>query len=262
MMQPLEARANGAKWSDLCEELDRWGETGRMATLWWRDDDARGPNDHLDRLLASAGDVPATLAVIPAAAEPELALWLARRAPRADIVQHGWRHANHSADRKKSEFPAARPPASVRAELAAGRTRLGALFGERALAVLAPPWNRLDARFLPLLAGCGIAALSRSGARRAACAAPGIAEANVHVDLVAWRGDRGFIGEAAALAGLLAHLRARRFGIVDAAEPTGVLTHHAVEDAGAAAFLRALGARIAAHGAARWFSGREVFALP
>jgi peptidoglycan/xylan/chitin deacetylase (PgdA/CDA1 family) len=260
MMQPLEARANGAKWSDLLEELDRWGETGRMATLWWRDDDATGPNDHLDRLLASAGDVPVTLAVIPAAAEPELAPWLAQRAPRADIVQHGWRHVDHSAERKKSEFPATRPHAAVRTELAAGRARLETLFGDRALAVLAPPWNRLDARFLPLLAECGIAAISRSGARQAACAAPGLGAANVHVDLVAWRGDRGFIGEAAALAGLLAHLRARRRGIVDAAEPTGILTHHAVQDAAAAAFLCALRARIAVHGAARWLAGREVFA--
>jgi hypothetical protein len=261
MTQTHKARANGAKWSQLFEELDRWGETGRMATLWWRDDDATAPNDRLDRLLAIAGEVPVTLAVIPAAAEPQLASWLARRAPRADIVQHGWRHVDHSAERKKSEFPAARPSAAVRAELAAGRARLGALFADRALAVLAPPWNRLDARFLPLLADCGIAAVSRSGPRRAAGAVPGIGEANVHVDLVAWRADRGFIGEAAALAGLLAHLQARRRGLVDAAEPTGILTHHAVEEAGAAAFLRALCARLAAHGAARWLSGREVFAL-
>jgi hypothetical protein len=258
---PHDVRTNRADWSDLSEELDRWGEAGRVATLWWRDDDATAPNGRLGRLLAIAGDVPVALAVIPAMAEPELALWLAQQMPRADILQHGWCHANHSLDCKKSEFPAARPPAAAQAELAAGRARLKALFGDRALAVLVPPWNRLDARFLPLLAGCGIAALSRSGPRPASGAAPGVIEANIHVDLVAWREGRGFIGMAAALGGIAAHLRARRLGIVDAAEPTGILTHHAIEASGVETFLHALLVHIGAHDAARWLAAREVFAL-
>jgi hypothetical protein len=261
MQSPHNARTNRAGWSDLLEELDCWSAAGRAATLWWRDDDATAPNDRLDRLLAIAGKVPVTLAVIPAAAEPELACWLARRAPGVAIVQHGWRHADHSASGRKSEFPAGRAPEAVRTELRAGRTRLRALFGDRALAVLTPPWNRLDAGFLPFLAGCGIAALSRRGPRLARRAAPGIVEANIHVDLVAWRGDRGFVGEAEALAGITAHLRARRQGAADAAEPTGILTHHAVMDTGAEAFLRALCAHVGSHGAARWLAGREVFAL-
>jgi hypothetical protein len=259
MVQPHNGRANKADWSDLCAELDRWREAGRIATLWWRDDDATAPNDHLDRLLAIAGDVPVTLAVIPAMAKPELAPWLARRAQRAAVVQHGWRHANHSVDRRKSEFPAGRAPAAVRTELAAGRSRLAALFGECALPVLAPPWNRFDARFLPLVADCGIEALSCCGPRRAA---PGTVDTNIHVDLVAWRGERGFVGTAVALGGIVAHLRARRLGTADVTEPTGILTHHAVQDADAGGFLRALCARIEVHGAARWLAGREVFALP
>lgn len=257
---PRDARPNDAQWSDLLGELDRWGEAGRAATLWWRDDDAAAPDDRLNRLLALAGEVPVTLAVIPAQAEPDLSAWLAERAPRAGVVQHGWRHANHACDRRKNEFPAERPPAEVEAELGAGRAWLSALFGARAQPVLAPPWNRFAAAFLPLLAGCGIAALSGLGPRRAALAAPGIGEVNVHVDLVAWREGRGFIGEAAALSGILAHLRARRQGLVDAAEPTGILTHHAVQDAEADAFLGALVARVAAHGAARWLAAGEIFA--
>jgi hypothetical protein len=260
MPAPRDARLNGAQWSDLLGELDRWGEAGRVATLWWRDDDAAAPNDCLERLLAIADEVPVVLAVVPALAEPALASWLAGRAPRASIVQHGWRHANHSPDRHKSEFPAGRAPAEVQAELAAGRAWLSALFGDRARAVLVPPWNRFAAAFLPLLADCGIGAISRRDTRRAAHAAPGIGEANIHVDLVAWREKRGFIGEAAALSALLAHLQARRQGLVDAAEPTGILTHHAVQDADTEAFLRALSARLAAHGAARWLDAEEVFA--
>lgn len=255
-------RRNGAWWPDLLAELDRWGEAGRVATLWWRDDDAIAPDARLDRLLAIAGEVPVTLAVIPAAAEPELAPWLAARAPRAHVVQHGWRHDNHSPDGRKSEYPAGRAPAAVQAELAAGNAWLSALFGERARPVLVPPWNRFAAEFLPLLADCGIAAISRCGPRPAGPAASGVGETNIHVDLVAWREKRGFVGEAAALAGILAHLEGRRQGRVDAAEPTGILTHHAVQDAAAAAFLRALLAHIARHGAARWLGAEEVFTPP
>ncbi len=235
--------------------------------MWWRDDDAAAPDGRLDRLLEIAGDVPVALAVIPAAAEPGLAARLGGTAaarpgaaPAVAVLQHGWRHLNHAAGAKKSEFPATRSPAAVSVELSAGRARLAALFGTRALDVLAPPWNRLDQRFLPLLAGCGIAAVSRVGPRRTAWPSPGVFEANVHVDLVAWKRDRGFIGEGAALMGLVGHLRARRSGAADGAEPSGILTHHLVQDEATGAFLGRLIELTANHPAARWLAGSEVFA--
>ena len=163
------------------------------------------------------------------------------------MLQHGWRHLDHApraaTDRllaKKSEFPADRPGLTVAADLAAGRERLRALFGGRALAVLAPPWNRFDDSFLPLLAGCGIGAISQVKPRAAAWPAPGVFAANVHVDLVAWKEGRGFIGEAAALGGLVGHLRARRGGEADRDEPTGILTHHLVQDRATDEFLMRL----------------------
>jgi hypothetical protein len=255
-----------ARWSDIANELDLWGEEGRIATLWWRDDDAAAPDARLDRLLAIAGEVPVALAVVPAVAEPELAARLGRTAagwsgsPPIAVLQHGWCHANHALRAKKSEFPAERPPQSAMADLTAGRARLTALFGARALAVLAPPWNRFDERFLPLLAACGLAAVSCLGPRRAAWPAPGVFQTNVHVDLVAWKGDRGFVGDAAALGGLVGHLRARRRGEADQDEPSGILTHHLVQDEAAGAFLSRLVALTAAHPAARWLAAGEVFA--
>ena len=233
--------------------------------MWWRDDDAAAPCDRLDRLLAIAGEVPLALAVIPMAARPALAAWLdgaARRsgeAPPIAILQHGWRHANHAIQSKKSEFPGERSDGSVATDLAAGRERLRELFGLRALAVLAPPWNRFAEAFLPLLAGCGIGAISRVNPRGAAWPAPGVFAANVHVDLVAWKADRGFIGEAAALGGLVRHLRARRRGEVDGAEPTGILTHHLVQEEAADDFLMRLVALTTAHPAAQWLDAGEVF---
>jgi peptidoglycan/xylan/chitin deacetylase (PgdA/CDA1 family) len=208
-------------------------------------------------------------AVIPATAQPELAAELGNDAARGPhqrpglgILQHGWRHADHGSmtGGKKSEFPAESSDASVAADLAAGQKRLRGLFGDRALPVLAPPWNRFAEAFLPLLSACGIKAISRANPRDAAWPASGVFAANVHVDLVAWKGDRGFIGEAAALAGLVGHLRARRRGEVDRDEPTGVLTHHLVQDEATGDFLLRLVALTAAHRAARWLDAREVFA--
>jgi hypothetical protein len=248
-----------ASWSDLANEFDCWGAEGRIAALWWRDDDAAAPCERLDRLLAIAGAAPLSLAVVPALAEAALAARLAR-SPLVRVLQHGWRHADRASRSKKSEFPAARPAPSVAADLTAGRARLRALFGDRALAVLAPPWNRFAAAFLPLLAGCGIAAISQVNPRAAAWPAPDVFAANVHVDLVAWKAGRGFIGEAAALGGLVGHLRARRRGMADAAEPTGILTHHLVHDHRTDDFLLRLTALTAAHRATRWLDGGEVFA--
>lgn len=250
-----------ARWRDLALELDRWGEEGRIATLWWRDDDASAPSQRLDELLEIAGGVPVALAVIPAAAGPALAARLDRvPAAAVRVLQHGWRHCDHSNGGKKSEFPASRSREAVAEDLAAGCARLAALFGDRTLAVLAPPWNRFEDGLLPLLAAAGLRAISRINPRAAAWPAPGVFAANVHVDLVAWRGGRGFIGEAAALGGLVGHLRERRSGAADPDEPTGILTHHLVQDEATGGFLRRLVAMLRGHRAARWVEPRQVFA--
>src|SRR5205823_6278116 len=191
-----EDLATAVGWSDLIDEFDRWKEAGRVATLWWRDDDAAGPSDQLDRLLSISGEIPISLAVIPAYADGELAAWLAhpsrsRQTRRLAVLQHGWRHESHAIDGKKSEFPPGRLRRAVVSDLTAGRIRLAALFEVRALPVLVPPWNRFDCSFLPLLATCGLGAISSVRPRRSARPAPGIVAANVHVDLVAWAGARG-----------------------------------------------------------------------
>jgi hypothetical protein len=260
-----EDLAPAVRWSDLLGEFDRWTEAGRVATLWWRDDDAAGPSDRLDRLFSISGDIPIALAVIPSGADSRLAAWLAHplrshQTARLFVLQHGWRHQSHAVDGKKSEFPPERSRRAVACDLAAGRMRLVTLFEARALPVLAPPWNRFDCRFLSLLVDCGLSGISSVGPRRLVRPAPGVVAANIHVDLVAWTGDRGFIGEEAALRGLIGHLRARRSTGVDAEEPTGILTHHLVQDEATDTFLRKLAAITEVHCAARWLDATEVFA--
>jgi hypothetical protein len=244
-----------AAWRALDDELGRWSEEGQIASLWWRDDDAVAPTPQLDRLLSLAGNVPVAVAVVPAAAEEGLADCLSQVA----VLQHGWSHRNHGGGGKKSEFPQGRPQEAVAGELAAGRDRLRALFGDRALPVLAPPWNRFDAGFLPLLPEAGLRALSRQGARHAQSPTAGIVEVNVHADLIDWRRGRGFAGTAAVLGALVRHLEARREGSADPAEPTGILTHHLIQDRAAESFLSALLGATRAHPAARWLDARAVF---
>jgi hypothetical protein len=112
---------------------------------------------------------------------------------------------------------------------------------------------------LGLLARCGLTGISRARARSASSRALGIIEANIHVDLVAWKESRGFVGEDAALGGLLEHLRARRLCGVCADEPTGILTHHLVQDEATDAFLDRLIRVSVAHPAVLWLDAGEIF---
>lgn len=245
-------------WRELAEELARWRAAGRTAGFWWRDDDAARMDAALARLFAFAAraDVPLALAVIPARAEREL---FERLPAQVSILQHGADHVNRAAaGAKKSEFPDSEAPQAALARLAKARERLARLAAGGTPAVLAPPWNRIAAALVPRLAGAGFCGLSRYGARAAALAAPGLRQVNAHVDIVDWRGTRGFVGEERALAAACAHLAARREGRVDAAEPTGVLTHHALHEAEAWAFVERLFDVTRAAGA-RWLGAVELF---
>jgi hypothetical protein len=248
--------ATPAGWSDLVDEFDRWESAGRVATLWWRDDDAVTATPQLDELLRLAAGAPLGLAVIPALAQPQLAAALAA-APQVAVLQHGWRHANHAAQGRKSEYPAGRAASDIAAELAAGRARLTELFGEHALPLLVPPWNRIAPEHLPLLARSGIAALSTMAPRCGASPVPrGMAIIDVHVDLIAWKGDRGFVGTKAALTGLVQRLRQAR--AAGSMRTIGILTHHLIMDRPTTAFIDRLLAIIDSHRAVRWVNIAEL----
>lgn len=222
-------------WQALADELDLWPEP---AEFWWRDDDAVAWSPALERLVEALDGVPFALAVIPTEAAADLP---------GTILQHGWRHGNHAGPaEKKAEFGPHRPQETMLTELEAGRERLEALYGGRFLAVLAPPWNRIDPALAARLPAAGWRGLSVFRPRRSPF------ETNAHVDPVAWRTHRGFRGEAEALGDIAAHLRARRTGTVDRSEPTGILSHHLVADEAGFAFFRELARFVAAHPRAGW----------
>jgi hypothetical protein len=250
-------QAMTAGWPDLADELDRWGMVGRVAMLWWRDDDAVTVTPQLGKLLRIARDVPVALAVIPVLARPDLATAL-HGMPLVAVLQHGWQHANRASRGKKSEYPQGRCPAAVGAELGAGQARLRAMFGRCAVPALVPPWNRFAGEFLPLLPANGIAGISTMVSPGGAALPPGLVAIDVHVDLVAWRADRGFIGTAAALSGLVGHLRASRLGAAESAGPIGILTHHLIMDGPTAAFLDRLIELTRTHEAVHWATAAEL----
>ena len=247
----------------LTRELDLWVAQGRLATLWLRDDDACRDSPALAHLLAlvRAHAVPVAIAAIPAALDATLVDAL-RDCREATLVQHGFAHRNHAAPGERgAELGDGRAVAERVLELRGGRERLVRAFGTRFAPILVPPWNRIGDALVPHLRSAGFRGLSRFGPRDARDAAPGLLQVNTHVDPIAWRRDRHFIGGEAAVSRLVEHLRARREGACDPGEPTGVLTHHLAFDDAAFAFVDALLARTARHPACDWLDARRAFAL-
>jgi hypothetical protein len=234
-------------WSEFEAALARRREAGRAAQFWWRDDDAGAVLPELTRAVRLSKDcaVPVALAVVPEAAQPELFRLLH---DGVTVLQHGTDHRNRAAaGEKKTEYPAAEPVEAALARVAHGLGTLRTLAGKRFLPVLAPPWNRVRKDLLTQLPAIGIRGLSGYGARASAEPAPGLRQVNTHVDLIAWRRGKGFIGESGALAGALRFL--------DGNEPVGWLTHHAVHDPQAWNFLE----RLFTLRDVRWLSASEVF---
>jgi hypothetical protein len=245
-------------WSALVDEMTRWQDAGRRLDFWWRDDDANQPTPELARLtrLAEGASIPLALAVIPLNIHPDVR---ALRSPQVTLLQHGVDHVNRtSGGGKKSEFPAVEPVPQALARLAQGR---GLIAGSQTLPVLVPPWNRVSSRpLLERLAGAGYLGISQFGARRAVPTLAGLVQVNTHVDIIDWRGTRGFVGEDAAIAAAIGHLQARRTGTVEPSEATGWLSHHLVHDAACWQFLATLFERSSRHPAVVWRSATALFA--
>jgi hypothetical protein len=251
-------------WDDLDRELDAWQAAGRRATLWWRDDDACSDTPALQRLLhiARENDVPVALAAIPAKADATLIDAIGASA-HATIVQHGYAHANHQpTGERAAELGSQRSVAECIGELGTGRVALQRRFGSRFQAVLVPPWNRIAGALVSALPSAGLTGLSCFGTRETATPCASLCQVNTHVDLIAWKRDRAFIGVESAIARLVAHLAARRAKRVDAAEATGVLTHHLVFTPESFDFVDALCARTRRHPAVTWLDVSALFAVP
>ena len=244
----------------LDEELEAWAAVGCIATLWWRDDDACKQTPELARLADTAGQAcaPLVLAAIPERADESLAATLTR--PGIAVWQHGVRHVNRAQPgERKSEFPETLPADRALREIASARERFDVLLDEagvpRSVPVFVPPWNRIADKLAVELAA-EYAAVSAFGKRRL----PGVRWVNTHIDIIDWRGDRGFIGARAATRAIAEHLRTRRLDPDLRCVGTGLLTHHLDHDEDAWRFLSDLGHWISRCPQCRWLSSAELLA--
>lgn len=248
-------------WNMLTEELDHWHRAGRIATLWWRDDDAVAETDALNRLLDCAAGHPLALAVVPGHLEPSLVLRLAHE-PLVQVLPHGLTHSNHEPpDRKKAEFGAARELGPALDEIRRAASLLQDAFQDQYQAIFVPPWNRITGDIAASLPGLGLSGVSTFTDRAAAPAVPCV---NCHVDILDWRAKRqtgkaAYIGDKAALEILTGALNRRRVGTpgTDPTEPVGLMTHHLDHDTASWEFLGRLLPVLAAHPAVRWVTAAE-----
>jgi hypothetical protein len=239
-------------FAPLLDELDQWQDQGSTASLWWRDDDAMTVTPALEALLRVSDRTctPVVLATIPFGATATLAERLAR-SPQVRVWQHGIRHANiAAATAKKQELTAAAPQTIC--DLALGQSKLRAMFGTQFQPALVPPWNRIAPELLPHLENLGFQALSTYKSRRRAWATANVWQVNTHVDLMAWRPERRFLGSEACISDICRHLATKRAGEADMCEPTGVLTHHLVMPDKAWDFLAALFDATKKHPSCEW----------
>ncbi len=249
--------------SDLKEELDRWSDAGLEATVWWRDDDAGAAGPQLDRLLEIAA---AAGAIVHTAVIPEHLTEAGRlrilAADSARVLAHGFAHIDHAPPGEGSwELGSHRPVSVTLAELARGKARLEAAFGERFLPVVSPPWGRIAPEVAGRLPGLGLPCVSLTMPRAARFLAPDLLEISVCCDPINWRGGAKFAGSEKPLRHFVGHLRRRRrchlSGIGDCDEPSGLLTHHLDHDTEIWAFVEALVTALSDHPAARWVALNE-----
>jgi hypothetical protein len=236
--------------------LGRAADAGMRISFWWRDDDAETTTPALDQLLGlrARHGAPLALAVVPKHATAALADRVGEEA-NVYVLQHGWQHRNHAPEgEKKAEVGAHRPPAIVIEELRSGFGRLSALFRERFLPVLVPPWNRVSEKVSRRRVEAGLVGLSAFG--RAPIG--DVHCVNTHLDIFEWRPVRRPIEIDRAYQTLSDEVERRLTGD---SEPIGIMTHHLVHDWKSWALLDELLPILVEHPAVRWPAPPELFGL-
>jgi hypothetical protein len=236
------------------EELDAWTHSHRTAALWWRDDDAVESTPALDRLLGISADlgVSVALAVIPAEVDESLAR--AIRGREVAILQHGWDHTDHApVGDYKAELAAGRDPVEVRQQLARGWDRLVPLFEDRLLPVLVPPFNQMAPELAEVVSAAYqfVSIVSDFDALR-------VRSVNVHCEIVDSKTGAAASEEIVALQ-LATALKLRRYHLVNARRPIGILTHHLVHTIAEWSLLTSLLTRLRAHKAVSFPPLTEIF---
>jgi len=115
-------------------------------------------------------DIPVVYAVIPAKMQPGLVRFLRKRKKEKpmmlDIVQHGWRHADHrlkneaALGRGKYEFGPSRSYLVQRHDILEGRSKMVEAFGDDFTDAFVPPFHGYDKATLRIVEECGFGMFS------------------------------------------------------------------------------------------------------
>ena len=222
---------SGKHWQDslspLMRFLDRVCVNGNRFRMWWRDDDSCRDTLELRKFLSATGTVPIALSVIPGLLQGDF-VTLVNRTDNVSILQHGWKHINHSSDGvAPSEFPESRSPSEVSLELREGLTLLKAHFGDRFTPIFVPPWHSCASWLLEQLPELGYLAVSRDAPLFPLLKRGAGEEVNIEIDTSNWRAQGSFIGSTELVMKITRALTIRLQWSAPSM-PIGILTHHAL----------------------------------
>ncbi|MBA2555344.1 MAG: hypothetical protein H0V10_16975 [Geodermatophilaceae bacterium] len=209
--------------------------------VFFRDDDAGWADQRLFALLDvfDRYGVAVDVAAIPTELRPGLTAALTDRLVGSPlrVHQHGYAHANHESTERKHEFGPSRQVSAKAADIAAGRVLMREAFGELCDPIFTPPWNRCTPDIADALITQGFGVLSRDSSAPPV-QRPGLAEVPVTVDWFGHRKGARWTPD---------ELAARIAAAVDAAEPLGLMLHHAVTDQAELARVEEVVALLARH---------------
>lgn len=212
-------------WKARLEAACRFPGGSYSPELFFRADDigAGGRAFHALCDLFRKHGVPLALAVVPAWLSRSRVDQLFQSAPLEEDLwgwhQHGWRHVNWQKAGKKSEFGEQRPLDKQWKDIWQGSNKMKEIFGERALPVFTPPWNRFSDATLVVLEQLGFEGISTTEhLPRNSKAAKSLTNLRILVDLHTRKGDdpeQDYEKLLRELSGVLARK-----------EPVGIMIHH------------------------------------
>lgn len=214
-----------AGWREKLREITEAGRGTGHPAVYFRADDVGAGGRAFNVLcgIFRQFQVPIAMAVVPAWLSSARIQQLFAMAPLGEELwgwhQHGWRHVNWQRAGKKSEFGEQRPFEKQWRDIWQGQLKMKDIFGEKALPVFTPPWNRLSAATVKILQELSFSAVSTTDPLpRNVKPAPSFKNIRVHLDLHTRKSsDPG--EDYARLLAELAALIARK-------EPFGIMVHH------------------------------------
>ncbi len=244
-------------WKErLTQAIEQWAGNN-TPNIFFRADDIGVGSCAFDALcrLFRTHEIPLALAVVPAWLSGTRCEWLFRCAPLEERLwgwhQHGWRHVNWQRTGKKSEFGDHRALEKQIRDITQGQQKMLDTFGEHALPVFTPPWNRISSPTIKVLQQLGFKGISMEMAiPRSLKPAVTMKSFRVQLDLHTRKAVNGEEDYNKLVEELVALLSKR--------EPIGIMIHHQRMTIFAFEFLNELIRQLKDKLHARFLSFREL----